>query len=157
MLVQGRRHEEAGGALRAALSIDPSFADAYALLAGIHTYVGEPARTIPLMRLAMRYNPEAGYLYYLNLGRAYLLEGDTEQALINIDEALRRNPVDVETRAFRAAALVASGHRDAAEWEAQELRTLQPGFTAAAWLERFPLRSEPHRRRLGALLAQAGL
>ena len=157
VLVQGRRHEEAIEALQSALAIDRSFADAYALLAGIHTYLGEPARTIPLMRLAMRYNPEAGYLYYLNLARAYLFEGDYEQALINVREALRRNPVDVESRAFHAAALVAAGQRGAAQWEAQELRSLQPGFTAVAWLERFPLRSEPHRERLRAWLEEAGL
>ena len=59
-------------------------------LGGIYTYVGQPARSIPLLRTALRLNPDGGYLYFLLLGRAYLFENDIEQALINLREALRR-------------------------------------------------------------------
>ena len=69
-------------------------------MGGIYTYVGEPAKTIPLLRTAMRLNPDGGYLYFLLLGRAYLFENDVEQALINLREALARNPDDLETRVF---------------------------------------------------------
>ena len=150
---QSRRHEQALAALHQAIALDPSYADAYALMAGVHTYLGEPAKSIPLMRTALRFNPEAGYLYYVVLGRAYVLLGDHEQALINLREALVRNPADLEARILHAAALAASGDRAAADWEAEEIRSLERGFSAERWLDTYPLTSSAHRNRLRALLA----
>jgi DNA-binding winged helix-turn-helix (wHTH) protein/TolB-like protein/Tfp pilus assembly protein PilF len=154
---RGRRHDEAIRALHQAIELNPSYADAYALLGGIHTYIGEPAKSVPLLRSALRLNPDGGYLYYLLLGRAYLFMDDFEQARINLQEALLRNPADVESRVYLAAALVAQGKRAAAGWEADEIRSLEPGFSARAWLETYPLTSARHRDRLLALVAKVGL
>ena len=154
---QARRHLEAIAALQRAVEINPSFADAYALMGGVHTYLGQPAKSIPLLRTAMRLDPAAGYLYYLLLGRAYLFQGDVEQALINLREAAARNPADIETHLFLAAALVQGGNQRSAQWEVEEIRTLQPGFSLATWLAEYPLASEPLRQRLRSMLSQAGL
>jgi len=154
---QARRHGEAIKSLQRAIELNRSYADAYAFIGGIYTYVGEPAKSIPLLRTALRLNPEGSYLYYLLLGRAYLFENDVEQALINLREALGRNPDDVETRVYLTAALVAQGDRKAAEWEADEIRAHQAGFSARAWLETYPLTSQPHQARLLELLAKVGL
>lgn len=154
---QRRRHDDAAAALRRAIELDPSFADAWALLGGIETYVGRPATSIPLLRTAMRLNPDAGYLYYLLLGRAYLFENDTEQALINLRAAASRNPADLETRLYLAAALAATDDRAAARWEADEVRALAPAFTIDGWLATYPATSEPHVKRLRQWLATAGL
>jgi tetratricopeptide (TPR) repeat protein len=154
---QARRHELAIEALQTAIRLTPSYADAHALIAGIHTYVGEPARTIAPLRTAMRLNPAGGYLYYLILGRAYLFQGDVEQALINLREAAARNPVNVETRVYLAAALAASGDVKAAAWEAEEIRVLDAGFALGRWLDSYPLRSPTLRARLVELLEPTGL
>jgi DNA-binding winged helix-turn-helix (wHTH) protein/TolB-like protein/cytochrome c-type biogenesis protein CcmH/NrfG len=156
---QARRYPEAIESLQRATEINPSFADAYALLGGIHTYMGESAKSIPLLRTAMRLEPEGGSLYFLLLGRAYFFEGDFEQALINLRAALARNPADLEAHIYLAAALMASGNRSAAEWEAQEIRSLEPGFSLRRWLESYPLSSAPYReslrRPLSEILPQA--
>ena len=156
---QARRYPEAIESLQRATQMNPSFADAYALLGGIHTYMGESAKSIPLLRTAMRLEPEGGYLYFLLLGRAYFFEGDFEQALINLRAALARNPADLEAHIYLAAALMASGNRSAAEWEAQEIRSLEPGFSLGRWLESYPLSSPPYRdslrRPLSEILPQA--
>ncbi|HVC11362.1 MAG TPA: tetratricopeptide repeat protein [Burkholderiales bacterium] len=154
---QGRRYDEALASLRRAIELNPSYADAYALMGGIYTYVGEPAKSIPLLRTALRLNPDGGYLYFLLLGRAYLFENDLQQALINLREALARNPDDLEARVYLAAALVASGDRSGAEWQADQIRATEAGFSARKWLETYPMTSAPHKERLLALLAQTGL
>jgi len=68
-----------------------------------------------------------------------------------------RNPADVEGRVYLAAALAAAGDRGAAGWEADEIRSLAPGFSTRRWLESYPITSVPRRERLAALLADAGL
>jgi DNA-binding winged helix-turn-helix (wHTH) protein/TolB-like protein/Tfp pilus assembly protein PilF len=154
---QGRRHEQAIQSLQKAIALNPSYADAYALMGGIYTYVGQPEKSIPLLRTAMRLNPDGGSLYFLLLGRAYLFENDIEQALINLREARARNPDNVETRIYLAAALVAGGNGSEAEWEADEVRAQLPGFSMRSWLETYPLTSAGHKEKLSALVAQVGL
>lgn len=155
--VQARRHDKAIASLRKALELDRSYADAYALMGGIYTYTGEPARAIPLLRTAMRLHPEGGYLYFQILGRAYLFENDTEQALINLRKAVDRNPADLETRVYLAAAMVAAGDLSGAEWEAEEIRTLVPDFSMRKWLETYPMTSARHKESLSAALAKLQL
>ena len=155
--VQERRHAEAIASLRRAIALDPGFADAYALLGGIYTYIGQPGESIPLLRTAMRLKPDGGYLYFLLLGRAYLFQNDVEQALINLRAAAMRNPVDVETRAYLAAALTAAGDDSHARWESDEIRALRPDFSARAWLATYPMADAQQERRLASLLADAGL
>jgi DNA-binding winged helix-turn-helix (wHTH) protein/TolB-like protein/Tfp pilus assembly protein PilF len=150
---QSRRHDRAIESLQKAIELDRSFADAYALLGGIFTYTGEPAKSIPLLRTALRLNPDGGYLYFLLLGRAYLFGHDAEQALINLRAALLRNPADVETHVYVAAALVAAGESRAAKWEADEIRSLNPDFSTRQWLETYPMTSVPQKERLLTLLA----
>ncbi|MFZ3321191.1 MAG: tetratricopeptide repeat protein [Usitatibacter sp.] len=154
---QARRHDEAIESLGNAIELNRSYADAYALLGGIYTYVGQAARSIPMLRTALRLNPDGGSLYFLLLGRAYLFENDVEQALINLREALRRNPDDLEAHVYLAAALVADGNRSAAEWEADEIRARDADFSMRRWLEAYPLTSERYRQRLLELTAKVRL
>jgi DNA-binding winged helix-turn-helix (wHTH) protein/TolB-like protein/Tfp pilus assembly protein PilF len=154
---QQRRHDKALQSLRKAVSLNRSYADAYALMAGIHTYTGEPAKSIPLMRTALRLDPGGGYLYFMVLGRAYFCAGDAEQAVINLREAAARNPVDLETRVFLAAALAAANDAAGAEWEAQEIRALEPRFSLRDWLQTYPLTDGRQQARLLQLLGRVGL
>jgi TolB-like protein len=154
---QSRRHAQAIEALQKAVELDRSFADAYALLGGIDTYIGQPAKSIPLLRTAMRLNPDGGYLYFLLLGRAYLFADDIEQALINLRAASMRNPVDIETHVYLAAAVVAAGDQRTAAWEVDEIRKLEPGFSIHRWLETYPMTSTRQTKRLLGLVAKLEL
>jgi len=154
---QSRRHDLAIAHLNRAIALDPSFADAYALLGSIHTYMGQPAKAIPLVRTAIHLKPDAGYLYFLILGRAYLFQGDAEQALINLKEALSRNAANVESQVYLVATLELAGDEETARWKAEELHVAEPGFSTGKWLQSYPMTDEGQKQRLARLLAQAGL
>jgi Tfp pilus assembly protein PilF len=154
---QQRRQDLALQSLDKAVALNRSYADAYALMAGIYTYIGDPAKGIPLIRTALRLDPGGGHLYFLVLGRAYFCNGDAEQAVINLREAAMRNPVDLETRIFLAAALVAANDLRAAQWEADEVHALEPAFSLRDWLQTYPMTDGRQQARLRQLLKQVGL
>jgi TolB-like protein/Tfp pilus assembly protein PilF len=155
--LERRRHDEALRSLETAIRLSPSFADGYAFMAGIHAYTGRAADALPLMRTAMRLNPDAGHLYYLILGRAYFALGDLEQARLNLDYALMRNPLNLEARVYMAVVHLLTGDNTAALWDAEEIRALNPGFSTAAWLSTHPLTDRKVHTTLVRSLAELGL
>jgi DNA-binding winged helix-turn-helix (wHTH) protein/TolB-like protein/Flp pilus assembly protein TadD len=154
---QQRQHDLAQLSLEKASALDPNFADAYALLAGSHTYTGNPEKSVPLLRLAMRIRPRAGYLYFVLLGRTYYFLGDCQQAEINLNEALKRNPSNLEARLYRAACLVREGKSKDFEWEIQEIKSLYPNFTIDEWISTYPMTAKKQLVRLTTDLRVAGL
>ena len=154
---QRRQHDEALRNLDNALRLNPSYADAYALKGGIYTYIGRPVEGVPLARTAQRLNPDAGSLYFLVLGRAYYFLGDSEQARVNLDHALLRNSENLEARIYLAAVHWLAGERDAAEWQVNEIRTLEPAFKVRNWLASYPLTDPGQKERLVKALQEMGL
>ena len=155
--LERRQHRQALEYLETAVRLYPSFADAYALMGGIKAYIGEPSNALGLLRTAMRLNPDAGYLYFLILGRAYFGLGDIEQARLNLEHALLRNPVNLESHVYMAAAQVAAGNKADAAWEADEIRALQPRFSSRAWLATHPLTDVKIQTKIASALAALGL
>lgn len=145
---QRREHDEGLRHLDDALRLNGSYADAYALKAGILTYVGRAAEAIPLMQSALRLNPAAGSLYFLLLGRAYHFRGDFEQARFYLSRAIERNPENLEVRIYLAATHRRSGDREAALWQMQEIRQLEPEFDIEGWLATYPLTDADARQML---------
>jgi TolB-like protein/DNA-binding winged helix-turn-helix (wHTH) protein len=155
--VHRHQQDEALKYLETVLRLYPSFADGYAMMGGIYTSIGRPAEGVPLLRTAMRLLPESGYLYYMLLGRAYLFLGDLEQAQVNLEHALSRNPEFLDARVYLAAAHVAAGNKTAAAWEAEEIRALEPGFTVRRWLETNPTTDAALRTKIVGALGELGL
>ena len=152
--MERREHEQALRYLETAIRLYPSFADGYALKGGVNTYIGRPADTVRLLRTAMRLNPQANYLYFLILGRAYLFLGDLEQARVNLQHSQSRNPVNLEAHVYMAALHVTSGDKAAAAWEAEEIRALQPGFSALGWLGTDPMTDDAQKAKLVQALGE---
>jgi DNA-binding winged helix-turn-helix (wHTH) protein/TolB-like protein/Tfp pilus assembly protein PilF len=155
--VQQRKHATALVHLDRALAAAPDYADALALKAAIKTHLGEPRASIPLLRQAMRLRPSASYVYYLALGRACYFLGDFVQARVNLAEALARNPADLEAHIYLAAVLAVLDDREGAAWEAEEIRSLAPDFSAVEWLRTYPMTARNELKQLGAALAELAL
>ncbi len=153
---QQRNFAAARQALARALALRPDYADAHALLGGIATYDGAPERSVALLRRAIRLRPQAGYLYYLLLGRAYYYLGDCQQAEINLVEALSRNADNIEAHLYHAACLHRQGQGDDADWELQEVYALDPGFALQGFFDAYPLANRAQRERLRGDLRAAG-
>ena len=149
---QYREHEAALTHLQRALEIDYSYADAYALMGGINTYLGRPEQSVEQLRSAMRLNQNAGYLYYLLLGRAYYYMGMYEQALINLRESLSRNPTNLETHIYLLATAMAQQDTDTVAWEIEEILTIEPVFEGKVWLETYPMTDKDQRKLLADAL-----
>jgi len=154
---QRRQHQQALAYLEKSLSLYPSFADGYALMASIKTFVGQPSETVTLMRTAIRLNPKSGYLYFLVLGRAYFFLGDLEQARVNLLEAMKRNPEYVETHVYMAALTLAQSDQAAAAWEADQIRALDPKFESKRWLDSYPMTDDRQRTRLTRVFNELGV
>jgi len=153
---QIREHDRALQALERAIQLDPSYSDAYALMGGINTYRGNPDETLGLLREAIWLRPNAGFLYYLLLGRAYFFLGDYEQALINLEETIDRNPESLEAHIYLAAASVAIGDVEAAKWEADEIESLSPDFDLSKWFRTYPMSDTEQIKDLTAKLKIIG-
>jgi predicted Zn-dependent protease len=126
-------------------------------MASVKTFAGQPAESIPLMRTAMRLNPTSGYLYFLVLGRAYFFLGNLEQARLNLEEASKRNPEYLETHVYLAALEAASGGTPSAGWEADQIRALEPAFSAKRWLDNYPMTDNGQKTKLMQALDPLGL
>ncbi len=153
---QRREHRQALAHLDAAVQANPSFADAYALMGGVQTYVGQPEKSVPLLRKAMRLNPDAGSLYLLLLGRAYFFLGDLELAKLNLTHALNRNPLNVEAHVYMAAALLRAGDPDGASWEVDLVRSIEPDFQVRDWLLSYPMTDTAQIEQLARALQELG-
>ena len=123
-------------------------------MGGINTYIGRPELSIGQLRNAMRLNPNAGSFYYLLLGRAYYFMQKPEQAMINLRESLARNPINLETHIDLLATAVLRDDSDAVDWEAEEIRVIEPGFRAGAWLETYPMTDKGQLEMLAEILAR---
>ncbi|MFA9216524.1 MAG: tetratricopeptide repeat protein [Sphingomonadaceae bacterium] len=143
-----RRYPEALAAYRQALAIDPRHVNARNGLAALYAGQGDVSAAITLwQQLAAEQgsSPAAGSAYLLaNLGYAYLLAGDTAQAVSKLEQACLLDPLNPLGWEHLGMALQASGLseraaamlRQAATLRAHDVRqdiaAAAPGLASAA-------------------------
>lgn len=127
-LRQGR-HGEALAAARNAVRYDPNYADGYAALANVLFFSGDGAGAETAMRRAMRLNPRYSGAYIDILGRAYFAMGQYDRAITELRECISRDPALITCHAFLAATYALDGRIGDAQWEAQEILGLEPGYS----------------------------
>jgi adenylate cyclase len=131
--------EEAAAALEHAVSLSPSYADGYALLALIKNNLGHGEDAIRLLEKGMELNPHYSWDYLYNLGRARYTLGHYKQASEYLQEALERNETPSYPRLFLIASYVQLGQQDDAEWEAMQLDISHPEITLSHLRQTLPI------------------
>lgn len=123
------------------LSLNPNYADAYAMLGWLYIALGKPELTLEFIAKAMRLNPSGGYLYQMQLGRANYFLQRYDQAINNFKQVLQSNPSYLDAMLYMAANYVNLEKLDEARWMYLEIKTLQPNFNAKTWLTRLPFKN----------------
>ena len=143
--------------LSEALAISPNYADGYGLLALIKNGRGDPKAAISLVKKGMELNPYYTWDYPYNLGRAYYALGDADRAIDLLEKARARNENAMPIRLHLAASYVRAGRQDDAEWEVEEIRSLNPKETLSQLRKAHPVEDSETLSMLLQDLRAAGL
>lgn len=153
----GKQHEQAIAAAERAIAVDPNYAEGYGLLAWIHSFAGQPELAIELIGQAMEIDPTPGDLFLSVLGEAQYWSGHFDEAMATFEEIVATNPNLIDSRLHLAATYSRLGRHDEAEWEVQEILSLNPDFTLAKLERRSPVQDPGQLKHLLDDLRRAGL
>ncbi|MFO1141518.1 MAG: winged helix-turn-helix domain-containing tetratricopeptide repeat protein [Amaricoccus sp.] len=109
-----------------ALALDPNFAPALAIRAGVSLYSGDPRAAIQDLERAIRFDPYFSHNYLHHLGVAHIVAGDSQTAATIFRERILLAPEADMSRALLAAALGNLGDLDEAHAVWQELLAILP-------------------------------
>jgi adenylate cyclase len=133
-----RDYDEAIGAARRAIELNPNYVDGYGALAITLNYAGRADEGLTAIRTAMRLAPHFSFFYIWIAGQAYFMQGRYDEAIAELTQVVERNPQFRRGHQLLAAAYAQSGDIDNAEWEAEEILSLSPDFSLAAERQRAP-------------------
>ncbi|NRG17621.1 adenylate/guanylate cyclase domain-containing protein [Rhizobiales bacterium] len=151
-----REYEEATASIERWIELEPGSADAYANLAGLLHFTGEPEKVAPLIDKATGLNPFFPFYYTLYCGQAYLMMGRYDEALEALRRAATRNEDALPAQLYLAACHGLRGEDKPAQDALARVFRLHPGFSVK-WLKTyFPYRREEDTARLLAGLEVAG-
>lgn len=152
-----RNYEAAIGSTDHAISIKPSYADAYALRAWIEHFDGRIAEGLASMEQAVRLNPRIPSVYRVIRGALHYAQADLDKAIEDLEVAVEVNPSFQNARIWLAAAYAAAGRIEDAQWQSSEILALNPDFSSSHSLWAFPIRDPAYSDRFLRDLRRAGL
>jgi TolB-like protein/DNA-binding winged helix-turn-helix (wHTH) protein/cytochrome c-type biogenesis protein CcmH/NrfG len=116
--------EEAIPEYEAVIALNRNSPAAYASLAQCKFYTGSIEEAVPLVEQAIRLSPRDPQIcfWYLQIGRAHLLQSRIEEAIVWLEKARSANPAHPPTHAFLASAYALNGETGRAATELAEAR-----------------------------------
>jgi len=152
-----KEFDKAETAVAQAISIAPSYADGYGLLALISNNLGHAKEAIKHITKGMQLNPYYTWDYPYNLGCAYYLLGDYDAAIAALEKAQDRNENAVPIKLYLAASYAKANRQDDAEWAVDELQMLSPTATISHTEKTVPIAQPEIKRVFLEDLRKAGL
>jgi TolB-like protein/DNA-binding winged helix-turn-helix (wHTH) protein len=125
VLFAQNRCDEAVYEYETVLALNRNFVPAYYHI-GLCKLLSAPEETITFVERAIRLspsNPDIGF-WYSAIGRAYLIEGRTDEGVVLLEKARGANPAQSWVRAWLASAYALDGKTERASTELAEARRL---------------------------------
>jgi tetratricopeptide (TPR) repeat protein len=154
VLAYERRWPEADAEMAAALELDPNNADAWALLADISVWKGQPSAAIEQAQRALRLNPHPPAWYYWELGWAQYAARQYDFAVVTLREQATYRTV---SRRVLAASLAQLGRIEEARQEAALFMASNRHFTISHFASTQPFLDEAMREHFVDGFRKAGL
>jgi adenylate cyclase len=151
------RYDEALAANQRVLELNPNHAEGHAQRGLILSHVGRPAEALEAIRTAMRLDPRHPFFYVWILGQAQFLLKQTEDAIAQFEKSIESNPDFVIGHLMLASAYAHAGRIEDAQWEAEEILVLLPGFTLTAERKKAAYKDPAHMEYYLEGLRKAGL
>jgi len=124
-----RQHEQAIAAAERWIELEPGNAEAYANLAGVMHFAGEPERVEGLIEKAKHLNPYYPFYYTLYIGQALFTMRRFGEALTAIRRSITHNPESLPAQFYLAACAGQLGEDAVARDALAEVRRISPGFS----------------------------
>jgi adenylate cyclase len=140
-----------------AIDYDPSYANAYVLLATLLYYAGRPEEGLARIQQAMVINPHHPYNYHFHLGQAYFVLHRYKEAIDAFNLGLSIYPASERMRVWLAAALAQSGNIEDAKWEGEQIMADNPDFSIDRMTQSFPFNNPADLDNFISGLRKAGL
>ena len=144
-------------ALETAISIDPNYADGYAMLANTLQFVGRSEEGLGLIEAAMRLNPNFPFWYHFARGANQFNLERFEEARTSFESAIERNPGWPVNYTYLISTLGHLGDIDEAEWQIDEVQALGFDLDMAELKARNKTQDPAYRERFFEGLRKAGV
>lgn len=112
-----------------AIALNPSYADAFILLASVMCYSHSPTNSITLINKAVRLNPNSSSNYKFHLGQCQFVLGKYQDAIKTFEDTLVRNPTSQRANLWLVASYAQVGRTEDARWVVEQLLSWNPGLT----------------------------
>lgn len=151
-------HDRAIAVIERAVKLNPNCADAIEQQGEILIWAGRPQEGMELVRKAMRLNPIYPVWYLWNLGHAYFLTDQHEEAIEIFKRALIVNPDFLPVHLILALIYAEKGCKEAAKFEVEEIPRISPESPSLkAMCQRLPYKDQAVSERIIEGLRKAGL
>jgi tetratricopeptide (TPR) repeat protein len=151
-------HDQAIAVIERAVKLNPNCADAIEQQGEILIWAGRPQEGMALVRKAMRLNPIYPVWYLSNLGHAYFLGDQHDEAIEVFERALIVNPDFLPVHLLLALIYAEKGLKEAAMVEVAEIFRISPETPSLeTWCQRLPYKEHRVSERIIEGLRKAGL
>jgi TolB-like protein/class 3 adenylate cyclase/Tfp pilus assembly protein PilF len=154
ILLARAEYDQAQNALKRAIEINPSDANALGLSGSVHSFSGDISGALESLELALKLDPMLEPNYVFDLALSYFLARRPEDTLRIAERGLARFPSFYMFNAPAAAAATQLGHTEQASGYVEALHRDLPVFDLEAVGSRF--KNPTHRAYLTAALKAAG-
>jgi TolB-like protein/class 3 adenylate cyclase len=149
------KYDQASLEIRRAIELNPNDWDSRAIQGSIMLYTGRPDEALRALETASRFNPAMDPDRVFELGLAYYLKGQYDEAIKILEQNLARNPDHGISRIPLSAAFAKAGRSEDAAREVELVRRTDPFFDIASFGSRF--RNPADRNSIADGLRKAGL